>query len=385
MMRYGMALLASSFASQTRPTFSEDICKKVTDFLTEKCDVPEDRLEDFKDYIFKKSSSPKYNSLRQALKNEESVKAEKQDLLLSNSKLLSSCGAMSQLYFEDALSLAVMLKLVGKDHNLLLTRGRLSLSEWSLEYPFRISDKSSLYFGLWLLDIDGDWIWAFLSQMFDDSISEITNKNRIDILLKSWSRILSAREIRSNRPQNARARMRLIDLIKMTESDVIEKKLHFGPPWSWFLVPRLELLVDVGILEKKERHSFSGYTLTSVGRKMQSICISHESGESLITNYFSCHASDDHQTTKNIKWEEFESKLDKIAPILRTSVGYFPIFETATAVCIEKFLSSRQSNSAIWEIKDVKALLRKESKSASSRVRLAIDRQGQIYAFKING
>lgn len=383
MMRYGIALLASSFASQTRPVFSEDICKKVTGFLTEKCEMPEGSLEDFKNYLFKKSSSPKYNSLRQALKNEESVRVERQDLLLSDPKLPSSPGAMSQHYFEDALQLACILKLVRKDHNLLLSRGRLSLSEWCLEDPFRISNKNSLYLGFWLLDVDSDWIWALLSQMFDDSISEITNKNRISILLKSWNRILSTREIRLNRPQDARARTRLIDLTKITERNVREKKFNFGFPWSSFLIPRLELLVDAGIFKKEERHSFSGYTLTSVGRKMQSICISHESGESLLPNYFSCHTSTDHQITSSIKWEEFESRLEKTAPILRTSVGYYPIFETAVALCVDQFLDSKKSNDPIWEIEDVKTLLREESKSASSRIRLAIDRQGQIYAFKI--
>ena len=382
MMRYGMSLLASSFASQNRPVFTEDICRKVTDFLTEKRDVPEDSLEDFKNYIFSKSSSPKYNLLRQALKNEESIRVENQDLLLSNPKLLSSPGAMSQFYFEDALYLAQMLKLVRNDHNLLLARGRLSLlSGWHQEIPFQLNDKDSLYLGLWLLDVDGDWVWAFLSQIPDDSDFEINSKNRIELLIGSWELILKSPNIQSNRPQNAKARTRLIELKKATERH--KRKPQFGQSWSWFLVPRLELLVDAGILIKENRHSFSGYKLTSIGREMQSICKSCESGESILLNYFFCRASGERQITSDIEWEDFESKLEKIAPVLRTSVGYFPIFETAVSLCVDKFLSSKQSDDPIWEINNVKALLREESKSASSRIRLAIDRQGQVYAFKI--
>lgn len=383
MMRYGMALLASSFAGQNRLVFPEDICKKVSGFLTEKIEIPEDNLENFKKYLSNKPGSPRYTPLRRALEKGKSIKVEKQDLLLSNPKLLSSPGALTQNYFEDALSLAHILKLVRKDHNLLLTRGRLSLSaEWRLEDPFQLNDIDSLYLGLWLLDIDRDWIWAFLSQIPSDPKFEITTNNRVDLLQKSWTHILSARGIRSRRPQNAEIRTRLIKLREITKRNT-DEKLNFGQPWSWFLFPRLELLVDAGVFKKKERHGLSGYKLTSTGHKMRSICVSHENGEKLLLNYFSCHTSTDRLVASNIEWEDFESKLEKIASVIRTPVGYFPIFETAVAVCADQFLAPEQSDAPLWEIENVKELLWKESKSVSSRIRLAIDRQGQIYAFKI--
>ena len=382
MMRYGIALLASSFTNQSRTIFSEDVSKKISAFLTQKHDVPDDNLELFRKYLFNKPGSPRYTPLRRALVKGQPIRAERQDLLLADPTLRSSVGALTQDYFDDALSLAHTLKLVKRDQNLLLARGRLSLSTgWVADEPFRLDESDALYLGLWLLDVDCDWLWAFLAQIPADPVFEITVGNRVDLLLKSWRYVLSGRQIRSGHPQNAAVRTRLNELVKITERNVREK-LNLGQPWSWFLIPRLELLVDAGILQKKERHGLTGYRLTSAGRKFRSVCAPDETGEILIQNYFSCRDTGDHPIPKCIEWKDIESSLETVAPELRTSVGYLPIFETASALCVSQFLKSGHSAEPIWEIGKVKERLWAESKSSSPRVRLAIDRQGQIYAFR---
>lgn len=383
MMRYGIALLTSSFTNHGRPTFSEDICKKVSALLTEKCEVPKDNLKSFREYLFKKPGSRRYTPLRQALKKTQSIRVERQDLLLSDSRLPSSVGALTQDYFDDALSLAHLLKLVKKDHNLLLARGRLSLSTgWLLDDPFQLGDKDSLYLGLWILDIDCDWLWAFLVQLPADPDFEITVENRVDLLLESWKHLLSARQLRSGHPQNAKVRTRLNELVKITERNVRDK-LNLGQPWSWFLIPRLELLVDAGVLRKRERHGLTGYRLTHTGRKMRSVCDPNKDGEALVLRYFHCRDSEDRLVTDSIEWEAIQSRLRIVAPELKTSVGYFPIFETASALCVSQFLDSGRFGEPLWEIESVKERLWEESKSRSPRVRLAINRYGQIYAFKV--
>ena len=117
-------------------------------------------------------------------------------------------------------------------------------------------------------------LWAFLVQLPVDSEFEINVENRVDLLLKSWKHVLSARQIRSGHPQNAQVRTRLNELVKITERNVREK-LNLGQPWSWYLIPRLELLVDAGILQKKERHGLTGYSLTAAGHKI-SVCLRPE-------------------------------------------------------------------------------------------------------------
>ncbi|MDP7445149.1 MAG: hypothetical protein QGF64_05710 [Candidatus Poseidoniia archaeon] len=382
MMRYGNALLASSYTNPSRNIFSEDVCKKVAVFLTEKREVPGGSLKHFKDYLYNKPGSPRYTPLRQAIERGQPLKVEHQDLLLADSTLQSSVGALTQDYFDDALSLAHTLKLVKKNQNLLLARGRLSLSTgWAADDPFQLGDRDALYLGLWLLDIDCDWLWAFLGQIPDDSTFEITVENRVELLLKSWKHVLSARQIRSGHPHNAKIRTRLNELMKITERNVREK-LNLGQPWSWFLIPRLELLVDAGILRKKERHGLTRYSLTSAGRRFRSLCDPDESGEVLIRNYFFCRDVGVHSVAERIEWEAIEKGLETVASELRTSVGYFPIFETATALCVEQYMNLETTNEPIWEIEKVKKTLWEESKSSTPKVRLAIDRQGQIYAFK---
>lgn len=385
MMRYGIALLASSFTNQGRTAFSEDICKKVEAFLTKKREIPPESLESFKEYLFNKPGSPRYTPLRRAIEKGQSVNVEHQDLLLSDLELPSSVGALTRDYFDDALSLAHSLKLVKKDQNLLLARGRLCLSTgWTADDPFRLGDKDSLYLGLWLLDVDSDWLWAFLAQLPVDPNFEITVENRVELLLGSWKRVLSARQGRSGHPQNAKMRLRLNELVKITERNKREK-LNLGQPWSWFLIPRLELLVDAGILRKKERHGLTGYSLTATGLRMRNVSDQSEFGDVLVRNYFSCRASVSRPVADNIEWEAIESRLETVASELRTSVGYFPIFETASALCVLQFLDVAHSAEPLWEIETVKERLWEESKSSSPRVRLAIDRQGKIYAFKVEG
>ena len=158
MMRYGTALLASSYTNANRPTFTEDVSKNIAAFLTEGRDVPASAVKPLESYVKRKPGSPRYTRLRRELAAAQSVKAEHQDILLSNPKLESSVGALTRDYFDDALALAHALRLVRKNHNMLLARGRMSLSTgWSQDNPFQLGHRDALYLGMWLLDVDGDW------------------------------------------------------------------------------------------------------------------------------------------------------------------------------------------------------------------------------------
>jgi len=381
MMRYGNALLASSYTESTRPSNLKDICGKISAVLTDKYQVPASQFENFKDYLYNKPGSPRYTPLRKALENGKQIKVEYQDLLLSSPKLPSSVGALTKKYYEDSLLLAQKLKLVNKDQNILLPRGRLSLSSgWSSDAPYNLNEKDKLYLGLWLLDVDRDWIWSFFNQLPDNPNFEINIENRVKLLLQSWQHVLNAKEILTGKSQDANVRSRIFELIKITERNVREG-LNLGQPWSWFLMPRLELLVDSGILYKKDRHKLSGYSLTSAGINFLSVCKSTDSGESLIDNYFYCRSSNKQSVEKSIQWNEIFEMLESHSSVLQNSVGYFPIFETACAICVSRYLNAA-NDELFWEIKNIKETLRQESKSSSPRIRLAINRQGNIYAFK---
>lgn len=382
MMRYGVALLATSMANSARPTFDEVIRDKLVRFLTESSELNDDALSQYKSYLKHKPGSPRYTPHRQKLKRGESVVVERQDLLLSDLSLPSSVGALTQDYFDDAIALARTLKLVTRGQNMLMARGRLSLSTgWSSTDPFKLSKADALYLGLWLVDVDCDWIWAFLRQLPESPDFQITVENRTQLLMESWKFLLSLRELRSARPQVLEIRRRLQELARITERN-LATKLNMGQPWSWFLIPRLELLVDAGILSKRERHGLSGYCLTDVGSKFRDVCLRNESGEALVSSYFSCQAYAVRPPVEHIEWSEIKEHLGDISQVLATSVGYLPILETSAALCVNRLLDKNRECDVVWEIENVKECLRRESKSSRSEVRLGIDRQGQIYAFK---
>ena len=177
-------------------------------------------------------------------------------------------------------------------------------------------------------------------------------------------------------------RTRLNELLRITERNV-RQKLNLGQPWSWFLVPRLELLVDAGILRKRERHGLSGYVLTSVGQKMRSICLASQSGEELMGSYFACRDLQRRPIVGEVGWHAIRERLDSVIGALSTSVGYLPIFETAAALCVAQFLEKTGPADPIWEIDGIRTALRRESRVPGSNVRLGIDRQGHVYAFRI--
>ena len=309
MMRYGIAMLATSCVHHGRPSFAEDVAKEIKTFLTRRKAVPEEHVGAFREYLLKKPGSPRYSPLRRAFQNGQSVPVEHQDLLLSDQRLPSSVGALTQDYFDDALGLAHALKLVERRQNLLLARGRLCLSTgWERDDPFVIGDRDAMFLGLWLLDVDCDWVWAFLSQLPEDLDFEITAGNRVQFLLDSWKCLLTARGVKPGQA-TATVRMRLNELLRITERNVREK-LNLGQPWSWFLVPRLELLVDAGISEKDENGTaFPGTRLTAAGQSMRSRCLASEGGEELIAHYFSCHDSQSRPVVDEIEWDAIRERV----------------------------------------------------------------------------
>ena len=115
------------------------------------------------------------------------------------------------------------------------------------------------------------------------------------------------------------------------------------------------------------------------------MCGPNASGEELIRNYFFCHSVGNQKIANLdlVPWEVLRSRLQSVTPVLATSVGYFPIFETASALCVSQLLDPEFSDEPTWEVEKVVERLSKASKSSPPKVRLAIDRHSKIYAFKV--
>src|SRR5262249_42604149 len=124
-------------------------------------------VETVRTYLAGKPGSTRYTPLRRALEGGGRPLVERQDLWLAQPGLRSSVGALTKNYYEDALGLAQVLGLVRPRNNLLLSRGRLCAFPHVSEKqsPFILEKRQALFLGLWLLDVDGDWIWALLREI----------------------------------------------------------------------------------------------------------------------------------------------------------------------------------------------------------------------------
>jgi len=381
MMRFGAAKLAAAYASTNRPSSSKEITAQVIKTLTKKISLPAEEIPQFQRYLSGKPGSRRYTPLRQALKRGEIPIVELQDLWLSRSGRKSSVGALTKNYFEDALSLAHILGLVRPKGNQLLSRGILSHHDPdSNESPFDLIPEDEKFLGLWLLDTDGDWLWAFLREMIESGCDRIRVDNRVDLLLATIDRLLDARQLRSGSSAYLTSRKRLIDIAQITRRNKREG-LNLGQPWSWFLVPRIELLVDAGILEKDQPDQLTGYRLSKTGKALQYLAQYSERGHELIDGFFSAHLDCSPTRQTFLTWKEIHSKVEAVARKLVTPTGYYPLYETAASVCVNHF-HSRDSSEPIWEIKDVEKAIRAAGGRKGAAVILGIDRQGHVYNFK---
>jgi hypothetical protein len=379
MMRFGIARLAAGFANPSHPTTADRITAQVVKHLTSTTKLRADATESFGAYLAGKPGSPRYTPLRRALERGERPLVERQDLWLSESGMRSSVGALTKNYFEDSVGLAHLLGLVRSGNNLLLSRGRLCAFEsTSVENnPFAYDKWQALFLGLWLLDVDGDWIWAVLREMDDKSVAQITVDNRVDVLRGTFDRLLTARHFVSGSSAYVSARTRLRELDAITRRNQKEG-LNLGQPWSWFLIPRLELLVDALLFDKAQPEDLAGYRLSASGKALCRLAATGKRGTDLLSGFFAAHLGSTPEAMAPVEWSQLKIALQQVSPQLRTATGYCPLFESAAAVCVDRVRSGLQP----WEVPQIDAAIREHGKGAGAAVLLSINTQGAIQSFK---
>lgn len=380
MMRFGTARLAASFASPGRATDRNEISRRVQARLARSVPLSRQKKKQFEAYLKGKPGSRRYTPVRRQVEQGNLPDVEMQDLWLSEPALQSSVGSLTKNYFGDPLGLAQILQLTKKGGNVLLSRGLLSRYEPAndSENPFELPREQQLYLGLWLLDVDGDWIWTFLQVLNDKKESVIRVDNRVDILLETFSKLLKSKELRSGQSSYMAARSRLMELVNITERNVREG-LNLGQPWSWFLVPRLELLVDATLLTKNQPDKLTGYQLSDAGRALQTAAAKASTGQKLLNVFFGAHSCSTLQMSFPPTWEEIWAAIEKLPTNLASSSGYYPLFETAGAVCVER--CARRNPEGGWEVPQVMEVIRQAGGKVGP-VMLGIDRRGRPNAFK---
>ncbi len=381
MMRFGFARLAAGLAGSDRPTATTALTSRLAKLLTTKRQLPEDSVEAFARYLAGKPGSPRYSPLRKALAVGDRPAVERQDLWLADPALGSQVGALSENYYGDPVSLATLLGLLQERTNIVLSRGRLSaLSAKEAEEgsPASVDLRQALFLGLWLLDADGDWLWAFLRVLHESDQRVVTVENRVDLLLATFDALLQARHLSSGATAYLSARRRLLELHKITTRNKAEG-LNLGQPWSWFLVPRLELLVDARILAKDQPHDLTGYRLSTAGQGLQRLAVEGQCGVDLLQGYFAAHRGI-MRSQAEIPWADLHPALQQALGQFHSATGYYPVYESAAAVCVER--AARAGRLLPWEVPDVAATVRAKGTGENAPLVLGIDKFGNVYNFK---
>ena len=381
MMRFGAARLAAYFASAGRPTDRQEISKRIDGHFRRAHYLSAADIDRFGAYLKGKPGSRRYTPLRRQLGRGIPLAVDMQDYWLSDPKLPSSVGALTAKYLDDPFKLCHLLKLTKTNNNVLLSRGKLSRYDPAVdpENPFFLPVKQQLYLGFWLLDVDRDWIWAFLVTLKDHNHAVINLDNRVEILLKATQRLLQSRALRSGGGSYITTRRRLQKLVANTQRNVRER-LNLGQPWSWFLIPRLELLVDAGIISKSQPDQLTGYSLTEVGLVLQAVAARSHSGDELLDALVRGHGCTGSQAELPPTWEDVADALDTLPPDFRSVTGYYPLFETAVAICVER-CTGRVPRPG-WAVSQViETILSAGGKSGE--VALGISRRGRPSSFKV--
>lgn len=381
MMRFGLARLAAYYASPRRPTDRNEISTRIKRHLWRETPLRTPDLERFSEYLKRKPGSPRYTPLRRRLRHGKSLNIQLQDYWLSDPILPSSAGALTDKYLDDPFKLCQLLGMTKPGSNVLLSRGRLSRYDPDLDSqnPFVLPTKQRMYLAFWLLDADRDWIWAFLTAMKTGEHTVITLDNRVPLMVDSVQRLLESRALRSGSGDYIVKRRRLQALLAYTTRNTREG-LNLGQPWSWFLIPRLELLVEAGVLTKRRRDQLFGYRLTRAGKVLQSTAEQCDAGHDLPDALLRAYGCTEQQAELPPTWDEVADALSCHTPDLVSATGYYPLFESAVAICVERCAGPKPHPR--WDLSQVITTIL-EAGHKSGRVNFGISRRGQRNSFKI--
>ena len=174
-------------------------------------------------------------------------------------------------------------------------------------------------------------------------------------------------------------RKKLIELVNITKRN-IKEGLNLGQPWSWFFIPRLELLVDCGILSKKRPGDLSGYELTNFGERLVANITPESNGYDMFFNYFSAYLSKPKTDMSKLEVEDIKHSLSDYVHALKSKAGFMPLIETCACSCFH--LNFNSESNSVYEIGDmIKHLLYLQKQKGTNMV-LGKDMYGRLANIK---
>lgn len=351
-------------------------------------------------YIRRRLQDGVYKELRERLDRIErngeilaTIEVEIQDAYLADPRLPSHTGKLVTKDWAEYPHLAVALGLVRKDSYALLVRGQAMLAlcspgeltamrNGSLEHnPLMLTPGQRLFFLYALIDRDGDVLVRLLRDLLkvEGVFRDWEAGDRLPAIFRELERTYR------NQATSAAERKLLQSLV--TAADGIERKA--GTSYASGkgareerITPRLEPLVDVGLLTKPDPYTFS-YTFDEQQEKFATRLTEAGSWKDFLDKeFFAAWAA---AFIEGATHEENEAQvLEAIMTAwdrLKSPLGYAPIADSVLLGAIRHLVD----NNRYFEVADGRGLLQRLQKQAPNWLRYSIDRQGNLRYLKFDG
>lgn len=382
-------------APRSRTTSAANLARIYGARVRTRVSAPADRREALRKYLVDRGLVPKYGSagaptidalLARLIEGEE---LEVQDFWLSSDTVRSSAGAERESSLVRTVSTCVELGL--------LTPGKLSLTSWG-EVLLTLASLEALLSGQNPFEPSPAYCWAayFLVLRSDWAFSgavlralpEMRFGFREDILPKATSIIESVLRATPASASNRSARAwltrqlqsaRRLDVrsLELQPSDSVDTKTLLRPLEDVFL-PRLEFMVDVGILTKPDPGRFTYERGPSYEAFSELVAGSQTR---LDHSFFTTVARASGRDGTAVEAPDgVAAHLAQSARALKGVTGYAPIHETVTLANLTGWARDP------WmyvEIETAEAALRSLATATPVRARLLSDRFGRAHTFSL--
>lgn len=349
-------------------------------------------------YVEKRLTDRAYQELRRTISKlpeesrfQSSVRLELQDIYLSSPELPSQTG---KLVYEDWKRFPRFLSSLGlmrRGTYSLLVRGHVLLKlvpqeeltafkEYIPEYnPFKLNLKQKLLFLRQFIEHDGEVLLPLLSQLCGLGES-FTDRDAGDLLPSIFRELERKARPKARTGNDVEWLRQLLDV-----ASSIEK--WKGKPYTGkgareeSITVRMEPLVDIGLLDKKDPSSYR-YRISTAG-KVFADCFAASNGvdDFLTKRFFQVCGSCFDITTEPAKDRHFILEgLYGSYNSLKSALGYAPI----TDVALLAGITSLVEKGIYFEIEDAVNVLKEQHKEHPETMRFNIDRSGKLTYVKFN-
>lgn len=343
------------------------------------------------EYILRRLTDRIYRNLRESIKKStNSIYMETQDLYLADSELPSKAGKLAGNDWRKYPYLMSSLGLMRKGTYSLLVRGKVFLelvSEAEIKSmesynpkinPLVLTHEQKTFLLYCFIENDGFILKELYSKLL--SLKDFSDRQAGDFLPAIYREVVKSSNAQA---RNGEDKDRLQRLLSSAEK--IEQ--WKGKPYTGkgarehSVTVRLEPLVDLSLLQKKDPYSYR-YSITKAGRRFFKVFCQTTDIDSFLNNSFfkTLNKAFSLKATPLKRHLDILSVLFKAYEQIKSPIGYAPIKEIALLAGINNLFTYGR----YFEIGKASELIMKYQKSHPNAIRFQVNRAGAPVYVKFN-